>query len=189
MVSRLLPRCYAGARAALPRSTVDQVARWTGSWLSGPAAAGIGPVQDFRGQRLGLPPAGPGSIASFGRRLAAFAVDAVAANALVGLAYVTGFEPTAQGRGNLVFLVFLVEVLLLVALTGSSIGMRVLGLRVVRLAEQRGGHPRPVGHGPPGFGRALVRTLLLAVLVPALIWDADGRGLHDRAAGTAVLRD
>jgi len=29
---------------------------------------------------------------------------------------------------------------------------------------------------------------MLALLVPALIWDADGRGVHDRLTGTAVIR-
>ena len=35
---------------------------------------------------------------------------------------------------------------------------------------------------------ALARTLLLACFVPAIIWDRDGRGLHDRAAGALTLR-
>ena len=35
--------------------------------------------------------------------------------------------------------------------------------------------------------RAVLRTALLLLLIPALIWDRDGRGLHDRAAGTAVV--
>ena len=30
---------------------------------------------------------------------------------------------------------------------------------------------------------------LLVLLVPALLVDADGRGLHDRLTGTAVVRD
>jgi uncharacterized RDD family membrane protein YckC len=30
--------------------------------------------------------------------------------------------------------------------------------------------------------------VLLALLVPALIWDRDGRGMHDKAAGTALVR-
>ena len=33
-----------------------------------------------------------------------------------------------------------------------------------------------------------LRTLLLCLVVPAAIWDGDGRGLHDKAAGTAVVR-
>jgi hypothetical protein len=33
-----------------------------------------------------------------------------------------------------------------------------------------------------------VRTLLLVLVVPALIWDRDYRGLHDRAANSVVVR-
>jgi uncharacterized RDD family membrane protein YckC len=35
---------------------------------------------------------------------------------------------------------------------------------------------------------ALVRTILLMLLIPAVIWDRDQRGLHDRLARTAVVR-
>jgi hypothetical protein len=34
----------------------------------------------------------------------------------------------------------------------------------------------------------VVRTVLLCLAIPALIWDADLRGLHDRAAGTMLVR-
>ena len=36
--------------------------------------------------------------------------------------------------------------------------------------------------------RAVVRTVLLMLLVPAVIFDKDGRGLHDRYSDTAVVR-
>jgi len=39
-----------------------------------------------------------------------------------------------------------------------------------------------------GIGRLVVRGLLLSLVVPALFTDWDGRGLHDRASGTAVVR-
>jgi uncharacterized RDD family membrane protein YckC len=41
--------------------------------------------------------------------------------------------------------------------------------------------------GPIGIPRALLRGLLLALVVPALIMDSDRRGLHDRAAGSVVI--
>ena len=56
-------------------------------------------------------------------------------------------------------------------------GKRVLGIRVVRLDGK-----------PIGFVWALVRTILLLAVVPALITDRDLRGLHDRAANTIVIR-
>ncbi|MDQ1739361.1 MAG: hypothetical protein QOE53_1013, partial [Pseudonocardiales bacterium] len=39
---------------------------------------------------------------------------------------------------------------------------------------------------PPA--RVLLRTVLLVLVIPAVVWDRDGRGLHDRLAGSAVVR-
>jgi uncharacterized RDD family membrane protein YckC len=61
---------------------------------------------------------------------------------------------------------------------GRTVGMYLLGLQLVRV-------DRP---GPVNAGQAVIRTVLLFLLVPALIWDRDGRGLHDRASGIAVVR-
>jgi hypothetical protein len=47
---------------------------------------------------------------------------------------------------------------------------------------------RADGKGKPALGWVLVRTLLLAVVAPALVIDTDGRAMHDRAAGTVMLR-
>jgi uncharacterized RDD family membrane protein YckC len=46
-----------------------------------------------------------------------------------------------------------------------------------------------VGNRPRvDVGRIVVRTLLLFLLVPAVVFDRDGRGLHDRLSETAVVR-
>jgi len=73
--------------------------------------------------------------------------------------------------------IFAVEVYLLTALTGLTLGKRLTGIRVVRLDGK-----------PVGFGWALVRTLLLLAVIPPLVTDRDLRGLHDRAANTIVIR-
>lgn len=39
-----------------------------------------------------------------------------------------------------------------------------------------------------GIGRTFVRNLLIALIVPPLITDIDGRGLHDRVTRTVVIR-
>jgi uncharacterized RDD family membrane protein YckC len=57
------------------------------------------------------------------------------------------------------------------------VGKRILSIRVVRIDGR-----------PVGLGWALVRTVLLLLVVPALIADRDLRGLHDRAANTIVIR-
>ena len=87
-----------------------------------------------------------------------------------------GRRPTSAWRTTVAFAV---QVLLLTALTGQSLGKRVLGIRVVRLAEQ---------DGAPGFLPAAIRTALVMLVLPAVFMDRDGRGLHDKAAGTLVVR-
>jgi uncharacterized RDD family membrane protein YckC len=157
------------------------MARWTGTWLSGLAAAGVDTRPDggWKGRRWGLPPEGPGAVATTGSRIAAFALDVVL-SALIG-AFVTALlvDPTDTQRSLAVNGAFAVQVLLLTALTGQSLGKRVLGIRVVRLAEQ---------DGPPGFLPAAIRTALVMLVLPAVFLDRDGRGLHDKAAGTLVVR-
>lgn len=66
----------------------------------------------------------------------------------------------------------------LVATLGMTYGHRLLRLRVVR----------DDGTRYPGFVSALKRTVLLALVIPAVVWDSEGRGLHDRAAGTHLVR-
>lgn len=131
------------------------------------------------GERLGLPVEGPGSVGRFGRRLGALAID-VACAALIGYAF---FHHTDPVTGVLVAdpvatnIVFAVVQLLFIPTIGGSPGHRLVGLRVVRV---RGGWV--------GLWRPVVRTALLFLIVPALIWDADRRGLHDKAAGTVLVR-
>ncbi|MCW2615062.1 MAG: hypothetical protein JWN08_2056 [Frankiales bacterium] len=156
------------------------MARWTGTWLSGLGAAGVDTRPDgWRGRRLGLPPEGAGSIATTGSRVAAFLVDLVAGGLIGGLVNVFVVDPTPLQRTLAGNGAFALEVLLLTALTGQSLGMKLVGIRVVRLAEPA---------GPPGFLPSAVRLALLCLLLPALIFDRDGRGLHDKAAGTAVVK-
>ncbi|MEU5087813.1 RDD family protein [Streptomyces sp. NPDC021356] len=147
-----------------------------GSWLSGPRAAmeDAGADLGYRGERLGLPEDGPGSIARPGRRLGAVAVD-WALCMLIAYGLIThGYE---QATGNWGLLIFFLLGVLTVGTVGCTPGKRLFGLRVVAL---RTGGVQPL--------RALLRTVLLCVALPALIWDRDGRGLHDRLAGTVEVR-
>ncbi|GGR94850.1 RDD family protein [Streptomyces aureoverticillatus] len=147
-----------------------------GSWLSGPRAAAEDAGVDFgyRGEQLGLPEEGPGSIARPGRRIGAIAID-------WGLCLVIAYGLLARGNpqamGNWALGLLFVMSLLTVGTVGSTPGKRLLGLRVV---SEDGGRL--------GFVRVLVRSALLCVGIPALIWDRDGRGLHDRLARAVQVR-
>ncbi|KOG39180.1 RDD family protein [Streptomyces resistomycificus] len=147
-----------------------------GSWLSGPRAAAEEAGVDFgyRGEQLGLPEEGPGSIARPGRRLGAIAVD-WALCLLIAYGLIThGYD---QATSNWALLVFFLLGVLTVGSVGFTPGKRLFGLRVVALDTHR-----------VNPARALLRTALLCLAVPALIWDRDGRGLHDRVARTVEVR-
>jgi uncharacterized RDD family membrane protein YckC len=123
-----------------------------------------------------MPERGPGSLARFGRRLVAVLVDWLLCDLIAA-----GFMSYRLGQGGLgsfkPLFVFVVMNLLLVGTLGCTIGHRLLGIRVVRL-----------GGSATGPLLALTRTILLAVVIPALIWDRDTRGFHDKIAGTVTVR-
>lgn len=140
--------------------------RWAGSWLPGSRAARE--ENGYPGQRFGLPEEGPKSVAGVGRRLGALLIDWLLCMIISLAVFRTQVWTIA---------IFAAEVYLLTALTGFTVGKRLLGLRVVRLDGK-----------PVGLWWALVRTLLLLAVVPPLVFDSDLRGLHDKAANTLVIR-
>jgi len=122
-----------------------------------------------------MPERGPGSIARFGRRLAAILVDWLISDVIAfGLMH---YRLGEGGNGPFKPLaVFVLMNLLLVGTLGSTIGHRLLGMRVIRLD---GGSAGPL--------LAVIRTALLALVIPAVIWDRDTRGFHDKLAGTVLV--
>ncbi|WP_299165010.1 RDD family protein [uncultured Arthrobacter sp.] len=136
------------------------------SWLEGPPSRG---ENHWPGQRLGRPRDGAGSIARPGRRLGALAID-WALCSLISAAFF-GYDGTATLG------IFALEQMLLVGTLGYSIGHRVFGMQVQRLEGR-----------PAGFGAAIVRALLICLVIPAVVFDEDQRGLHDRAVGTLLVR-
>jgi uncharacterized RDD family membrane protein YckC len=125
-------------------------------------------TEAYPGQRFGLPERGPGSVSSMPRRVLALFIDWL-------LSMVIAYGLTHSQFWTIA--VFAIEVYVLTALGGSTVGKRLVGIRTIR-----------VGGGPVGFGWALVRTAILLTVVPPLLTDRDLRGLHDRAADTIVVR-
>jgi uncharacterized RDD family membrane protein YckC len=148
------------------------VSRWTQAWLSGASAAADEPSetpQGYRGERLGLPESGPGSAAGFGSRALAIMVDWLPCSVAAQLL-------TANPAFSALAL-FAALTALTIAIWGRTPGHAVAGLRVAQLDGARA-----------AFGAAVIRTVLLCLLLPPLVYDIDGRGLHDKAVGTVVLR-
>lgn len=73
--------------------------------------------------------------------------------------------------------VFALEVVVLTWLAQASFGQLLTRLRVETVSGARLSLPAVV-----------IRTLLICLVVPPLVYDRDGRGLHDRAVGSLVVR-
>lgn len=124
--------------------------------------------QLWPGERLGLPEHGPRSVARPGRRIGALFID-WGLSVLVSAGFFQYDSFATLGIfavTQIVFLIFL----------SGSVGHIVFRMRVV-----------PIAGGWIGAWRPIVRTVLLCLLIPALVWDRDQRGLHDKAAGTVLV--
>jgi uncharacterized RDD family membrane protein YckC len=152
------------------------VGRVTGSWLEGPSATAGG--QPYAGARLGLPASGPGSVAGFGRRLGALFIDWIVC-LLIASAIARHSMFSAEQPLNPLWpiAVLAVEYIGLLSTLGSTVGMRALGIGVRRLDGGRLSLPWVV-----------VRTALLLIVIPAVVYDRDQRGLHDKAAAAIAVR-
>lgn len=127
------------------------------------------PASDWPGRRLGLPASGPRSVARLGRRIAALAIDWAAA-VLISIAFFR-YDPWAT------LAIFAVAQVVFLLTVGGSVGHLLLGMRVV-----------PIRGGQLGWWRPFARTALLCLVIPAVIWDSDQRGMHDRLSGTILVR-
>lgn len=157
------------------------MARITGSWLSGPSAAipdhpRTTTLSRYRGERLGLPEHGPGSLVGTGRRIAALFIDWLIALGIAALIF--GDTSLSGAISTFTLLIWIVIGIGTVGLFSFTPGQFFVGVQVGRVD----------GPARVGFVRALVRSLILMWVVPALITDTDGRGMHDRATGTGLLR-
>jgi len=151
------------------------MSRELGSWLSGPQS--LGSREGYPGQRLGLPAEGPGSLAGMGRRSAALLVDWLICYGLAGLGLAAGLFSSAA-LATAVLLIWFVLGVVSVRLFGFTPGQYALGLQVASIDNRM----------HVGTGRAAVRGLLIALVIPALFTDTDGRGFQDRLTATGVVR-
>ncbi len=118
--------------------------------------------------------------ASWGRRFLALLVDWLAST-LVVVTFVGWDDYSAVGSSAQLFVLptYIVQSALLTWSLSGSFGKLATGLRVVpALGPVRAFNPL----------RLLVRQLMVALVIPPLVFRPDGRGLHDLVAGTATVR-
>ncbi len=140
-------------------------------------ASSTGSVNGYPGEQFGLPAGGVSAAAGFGRKLGGLAVDWLLAELIAAL-FVGPDALVTPGFNWLVLGVWFLVTAVPVAVFGASAGMTAFGIRVASIDSS----------AVIGVPRAVLRTALIAVVVPPLVRDSDGRGWHDRAARTIVVR-
>ena len=112
---------------------------------------------------------------SQGRRMLGVLIDWLMSYAIAVGFFVEFGEPS---MGAVVFLIFTAQYLLFAALGGATPGHRVVGLKIVRFSD--GAMPTPL--------QALIRTGLLVLIVTAITFDHNGRGINERLSNTVLVR-
>ena len=112
---------------------------------------------------------------SQGRRMLGVLIDWLMSYAIAIGFFVEFGEPS---MGAVVFLLFTAQYLLFAALGGATPGHRVVGLKIVRFSD--GAMPTPL--------QALIRTGLLVLIVTAITFDHNGRGINERLSNTVLVR-
>ncbi len=129
-------------------------------------------MNEWPGQDLGCPREGSGSLAPLSLRAFALAIDWVVATLVVKT--LGGLELGAESMAILGM--FVAEMSILGMTLGGSFGHIVMGLRVRGLT------------GPVPWWKHIVRSVLIALVIPAVFMDENNRGLHDRVIVTALVR-
>lgn len=81
------------------------------------------------------------------------------------------YDPIAQ------IVIFLAVNMVFIPTLGGTPGHRIVGMKVIRADGAWTGLVRPI-----------VRSILLVLVIPAVVWDQDQRGVHDKASGTLLIR-
>jgi uncharacterized RDD family membrane protein YckC len=115
--------------------------------------------------------------ASWGRRALALIVDWVASTLVVVFAIGLGGWLEDPQSGFYTLLVFALESAVLTALVGGSFGKLATRLRVVREADG----------GRLDLLRSLLRSVMVCLVIPPLVFRPDGRGLHDVLVGSVTV--
>lgn len=150
------------------------------TWLDGPQIPADFDDPDapgrWPGEKLGLPEEGRGSLVSVARRIGSVCIDWGVS--LIIATILTNFFDFLPRQATVTLIIFVILGWLSVWFFARTPGHAMLGMGVARVDAE----------APVGCWRALVRPLLTIWILPAAMVDSDGRGLHDKATGTAVIR-
>ncbi len=115
---------------------------------------------------------------SLGRRFAAITLDWLSSY-LIAIVFFSGpgtFLERSSHAGVPALILFFTQYFLLVALQGASAGHRVCRMRIVNFADD----------GRPTILQALIRSVLMVIVITAITYDENGRGIHERLSRTKI---
>jgi uncharacterized RDD family membrane protein YckC len=87
-------------------------------------------------------------------------------------------DPGTGAFTPIVYFLYLGQYLFFSILGGATPGHRIVGLKIVNFSD--GQMPTPK--------QALIRTALLAIVITAITFDQNGRGINERFSGTVLIR-
>ena len=88
-------------------------------------------------------------------------------------------DPGTGAFTPIVYFLYLGQYVFFSILGGATPGHRIVGLKIVRFFD--GQIPTPK--------QALIRTALLAIVITAITFDQNGRGINERLSGTVLIRN
>jgi uncharacterized RDD family membrane protein YckC len=115
---------------------------------------------------------------SLGRRFAAISLDWLS-SLLIATVFFSGpgtFLERSHHAGTPALIIFFVQYFLLVTLQGASVGHRVFRMRIVNFFDG----------SRPTILQSLVRTILMVIVITAITYDENGRGIHERLSKTKI---
>ena len=87
-------------------------------------------------------------------------------------------DPGTGAFTPIVYFLYLGQYLFFSVLGGATPGHRIVGLKIVSFSDAQMPTPR----------QALIRTALLAIVITAITFDQNGRGINERFSGTVLIR-
>lgn len=122
----------------------------------------------YPGEKYGFPAQGRGSAAPIVRRLGAIFID-------WGIAYAISLA-VFRGDPWATLAIYSVQCIVLLPTLGYTVGYRICGILLMNASGNK-----------CGFFAVCLRHILACLVIPALIYNYDRRGLHDLAAKTFVV--
>jgi uncharacterized RDD family membrane protein YckC len=116
---------------------------------------------------------------SLGRRFGAISLDWLSSY-LIAIVFFSGtgtFLERTPNAGLPALIIFFTEYFLLVTLQGASAGHRVFRMRIVNFDDG----------SRPSVLQALIRSVLMVIVVTAITYDENGRGIHERLSKTKIV--